>query len=207
MRKHCTKDPERCSSESRMECSAGNLEDCLIKYCSPTLASLKTANLFNMRFPDRDGLLRAIDEARALIEEKGIRIEILSVRGNTALIYVYRLSHLERDLKACGAARVLKCCGYSDTSVPAAIEHLKERIRSQRDFPHEIGLFLGYPPADVCGFIENHGRNYICCGAWKVYCDECAAITKFEKYDKCKRLYARLFGEGIRTIRQLTVAA
>ncbi len=37
------------------------------------------------------------------------------------------------------------------------------------EFPHEIGLFLGYPLTDVEGFIRNHGRNYLLCGMWKVY--------------------------------------
>ena len=26
------------------------------------------------------------------------------------------------------------------------------------EFPHEVGLFLGYPPEDVRGFIENHAK-------------------------------------------------
>jgi hypothetical protein len=37
------------------------------------------------------------------------------------------------------------------------------------EFPHEIGIFLGYPLADVEGFIQYHGKNYILCGMWKVY--------------------------------------
>ena len=37
------------------------------------------------------------------------------------------------------------------------------------DFPHEIGLLLGYPPEDVSGFIENGGKNFLCSGYWKVY--------------------------------------
>ena len=62
--------------------------------------------------------------------------------------------------------------GYTDTSVDGAIEWLRMRLASGDGFPHEIGLFLGYPVEDVLGFIENAGQNCKCCGCWKVYCNE-----------------------------------
>lgn len=40
------------------------------------------------------------------------------------------------------------------------------------EFPHEVGLFLGYPPEDVEGFIENKARSCKITGYWKVYSDE-----------------------------------
>ena len=51
-------------------------------------------------------------------------------------------------------------------------------------FPHEIGIFLGYPLADVAGFIRNKGRNCKCIGTWKVYGDA------FEKDSKPKPYWA-----------------
>ena len=49
------------------------------------------------------------------------------------------------------------------------------RLRRESDFPHEVGLFLGYPPRDVEGFIREKARRAKCTGAWKVYGDEEAA--------------------------------
>lgn len=43
------------------------------------------------------------------------------------------------------------------------LERLSGRISASEDFPHEIGLFLGYPVDDVTGFIQNKGRNYLLC--------------------------------------------
>ena len=37
------------------------------------------------------------------------------------------------------------------------------------DFPHEIGVFLGYPLEDVVGFIRHRGKCFTCCGCWKSY--------------------------------------
>ena len=73
-------------------------------------------------------------------------------------------------------------------------------------FPHEVGLFLGYPLDDVTGFIEQKGKNYKCCGIWKVYGNEKQTQMLFRKLKKCSEIYRRLFADG-RSILQLTVAA
>lgn len=96
--------------------------------------------------------------------------------------------------------------GYTDTGVDGAIERLRMRLASGDGFPHEIGLFLGYPVEDVLGFIENAGQNCKCCGCWKVYCNECEAVRTFARYKKCRDIYKRLWQEG-RSVLQLTVAA
>ncbi len=80
-----------------------------------------------------------------------------------------------------------------------------ERMRGREDFPHEIGLFLGYPPEDVYGFI--HARlGAKCCGCWKVYGDVDAARRTFAKYRKCTKVYLRCRAEG-RGMGRLAVSA
>ena len=69
--------------------------------------------------------------------------------------------------------------GYDSTEPEKAIEKLKMRLNETTEFPHEIGLFLGYPVGDVVGFIKNKGKNFKCCGCWKVYCDQCEAERRF----------------------------
>ena len=73
------------------------------------------------------------------------------------------------------------------------------------DFPHEVGLFLSYPPQDVRGFIENHAVNYKCAGLWKVYGDEALARRLFDKFRKCTDIYCALWRAGS-GIDQLAVA-
>ena len=82
---------------------------------------------------------------------------------------------------------------------------LARKIRSEAEFPHEIGLFLGYPPEDVCGFMENRACNCKCIGCWKVYGDEAAAKKKFAQYKKCTRIYQDQWAKGT-DIERLTVA-
>ena len=71
------------------------------------------------------------------------------------------------------------------------------------EFPHEVGLFLSYPPEDVKGFLEH--RPCKCVGCWKVYENEEAARKTFAKYKACTRVYCRQLASGI-DIERLTVA-
>lgn len=86
------------------------------------------------------------------------------------------------------------------------IEVLRSRMNSAPLFPHEIGVFLGYPLYDVIGFIKNEGKYACCCGYWKVYGEQDAAERCFQRFNKCTRIYKRLFDSG-KTVLHLTVAA
>ena len=73
----------------------------------------------------------------------------------------------------------MKCHGYENTDIDLCLEVLGGKLAKSDLFPHEIGLFLGYPLGDVIGFIDNGGKNSRCTGCWKVYCNECEAMRTF----------------------------
>jgi hypothetical protein len=109
------------------------------------------------------------------------------------------------DLKDQLAEALLADAGYSGKSSEQCVAYLAKRFRSGGEFPHEVGLFLSYPPQDVRGFIENHAVNYKCAGLWKVYGDEALARRLFEKFRKCTDIYCALWRAGS-GIDQLAVA-
>jgi len=76
---------------------------------------------------------------------------------------------------------------------------------TNREFPHEIGLFLGYPVEDVRGFIEQRGKDCKLSGYWKVYGDEQAARRLFHQFDRCRDT-ARGYIERGMTILELFAA-
>lgn len=182
------------------------LEKNLIEYCSPTLASIKTANLFNYSFETEEELKKQLWELNNRLGKKGIFLKLLYKNEKKALIYVYRKSQLQTDLKQPGVGRFLEKYGYEHLEVNYTIERLESRLAQKGTFPHEIGIFLGYPLGDVIGFINNNGKNCKCLGCWKVYCNECEAVKKFARFQKCRAVYAHLWKNG-RTVWQLTVAA
>ena len=84
------------------------LERQLIEYCSPTLASIKTANMFTCSFEKEEILWESVDDWNRQLAEKGIFLSVMRIRGTMALIYVCRFSSLARDMKQPGAAEFLR---------------------------------------------------------------------------------------------------
>ena len=181
-------------------------DDHLIRHCAPTLAGIKTGSLFTCPFVSRQSVLDSIRQMNKRLQSKGLRIIPLRFSDDKALIYLYRPKRLSADLNDSAAAQLLQRQGYNTGTCEKCIVQLVRRLRQQKEFPHEIGLFLGYPVADVYGFIENNACNCKCVGCWKVYGDAAQAERRFAQYRKCHCVYQRLWDEG-RSVLQLTVAA
>ena len=182
------------------------LEKYMIEQGAPTLASLKTGTLFCVDTQETRELLRQIGQWDRRLSGKGISITLLRYNGRRALVYMYRRSQLERDLTSEGAAELLARCGYASAEPEYALSRLRERVCEGAEFPHEIGLFLGYPLCDVLGYIKNRGRNSKLTGWWQVYGDEQSAARQFERFRRCRDIYTRLWSRG-KTVQQLTVCA
>lgn len=164
----------------------------LVKYCSPVLAGIKTANMFTF-FDELSNILNIIESYNNIFNSFGIFFFILNSCEKSSLIYVYRPDKLAYDLKQNKVYEFMSSYGYDVENIDACIEILSSKIKNQKDFPHEIGLFLSYPIYDVLGFIENKGSNFICCGCWKVYYNEENAKRIFYKYKKCTNIFCKRF--------------
>lgn len=180
-------------------------EELLIKHGAPTLAGMKTGNLFSCAFSGSDEMRRCLRTWNRAIVGKGLRSLPLGRQNGRVLIYVYRVSWLERDLRGKDARRLLTKLGYPCHDTQSCIHRLICKLREDASFPHEIGLFLGYPPEDVSGFIENGARGFKCAGCWKVYGDEETARALFLRYRRCTEAYCAQYAKGV-TIDRLTVA-
>ncbi|MGN0550940.1 MAG: DUF3793 family protein [Acutalibacteraceae bacterium] len=179
-------------------------ENKLIKYCSPTLAGLKTANLYTERFDNTAQLNDYIYIWNKRLNCKGVSLDALRVKNNSALIYVCRKQRLNADLQKQGVCEFLREFGYdSALTAEKTIQNLKRRLMCNKNFPHEIGLFLGYPLCDVKAFIENKGKNSKFNGVWKVYSDVQQARRTFEGFKKCRNIYAEQYKTG-KSVVQLT---
>ena len=167
----------------------------IIRYCSPTLAGLKTASLFTTHCKDYTQLCGQIRRINEKIRKFGLRLILLSMRNERALIYIYRESALAKDILRSLSRRILEGLGYKPEDVSCSVSRLSRRIRENDTFPNEIGFFLGYPETDVICFME--GRNdYVCAGEWKAYSHEDEARTIFSQYKKCTELYIRRLENG-----------
>jgi len=181
-------------------------EEMILSHCAPTLARIKTANLFTYQVENREQLTSALRQFNRRFVKKGLRFLSLRYKDGRALIYVYRPSLLSEDLKHSYARKLLGELGYIPQSESLSVNRLISRFNEAEGFPHEIGLFLGYPPDDVKGFIEEGSRGYKCKGYWKVYSDEENAIKLFEKYRHCTSVYKEKWLQGS-SLEKLIVSA
>ena len=180
-------------------------ESFIIEQCAPTLAGIKTGNLFTSPYDTKDEVRARVRELNRLLVPKGLCILPLRYSDRRVLLYLYSPSRLRHDLSDELAAELLRGAGYADTGLESCLVRLINRLRDGGDFPHEIGLFLSYPPEDVQGFIDNKARDFKCAGLWKVYGDEARAQALFAQYRECTRQYCALYQAGS-PLSQLAVA-
>ena len=180
-------------------------EDLIVRHCAPTLAGLKTGNMFRASFADEGELDAELERLNLILTDKGLRITALRIDcqvncgkcGIRALMYIYRPGQLQSDLDEEEAKAILSAFGYEDGDHEICIRRLTDRSCECEEFPHEVGLFLGYPPEDVKGFIELGGRQSKASGYWKVYGDVDRAQKQFERFSKCTGVYLKCLERGL----------
>lgn len=179
-------------------------DEMVIRHCAPTLASIKTGSLFSCPFEGEGRMGESIRSLNRRLRGKGLRVLPMRCRGGRCLVYVYRPAQLARDLSDARAQGILRACGYPGEGTDRCVRRLIERLHTCEAFPHEIGLFLGYPPEDVEGFMTRR-QEAKCVGCWKVYGDVAAAKRLFERYARCTDAYLRRHAQGT-DIERLAVA-
>lgn len=122
-----------------------------------------------------------------------LNLMILRKSENGLLVFVFEKEKLEKTISNETIRTLLSDRGYPiGASVFAFLDYLKKQVEKTY-FPHEIGLFLGYPVDDVLGFVKHKGKNYKLCGYWKVYGDVERAKLCFRQYDKCRECLKAIF--------------
>lgn len=176
----------------------------VILHSAPTLAGLKTGNLFSFESVSREEAFREIRTLNRMLRQKGLRAVPIKQKGRWTLLYLYRPQYLEKDLHHPLAIKILKDRGYSCVSSNHCLIELILCFAKGREFPHEIGLFLGYPPEDVLAFIKNPCDGVQCTGCWKAFKNQEKAQETFQKFQRCTKIYQKAYKEG-KTLTDLAV--
>lgn len=171
-------------------------EEIIVRHGAPTLAGLKTGSLFSCPFAGEKAMQRCLRCWNHALAPKGLRAMPLRWQNGRALVYLYRPARLARDLQHPQARALLAPRGYCCEEPARCLARLMQRLRTQEEFPHEIGLFLSYPPEDVAGFIESPRCGFKCIGCWKVYGDARAARKTFGRYRRCTEIYCARYARG-----------
>lgn len=172
-----------------------NFEAALAKQCAPTLAGIKPASLFCWT-----GIQQAdFPYWRDVLAPYGMEVRVLKAcpADGSCLVYLFREAWLREILSNPPVRAFLRRLGYPDADCGALLAHLSRRLRFREEFPHEIGVFLGYPLEDVTGFMKHHGQNYTYCGCWKVYGNPAEAKRRFAAYHRCTAFYCAQIHAGV----------
>ena len=140
-----------------MEDTLRDFECTLAFHGAPSLAGIKPADLIAWGSP-QVCMGTLLEDYRRQLSRCGIQLRLLCSCRPRCLILVYRPERLAAQLAHPQVQSLLAREGYPvDRGLEEMLDTLQLRLTCG-GFPHEIGLFLGYPPEDVEGFRLHQGR-------------------------------------------------
>lgn len=170
----------------------------LANHCASTLVGVKAACLVSCCRLSPEEVSVSVEVYNAALNRSGLLFRIYHNALGFPLLFVYRPTLLWQRLRNPSAATILTGAGYPlDLGLKHCLDRLEEELASEEGFPHEIGLFLDYPPDDVAGYLLHEGRNCKACGYWKVYSDVDRARRLFQLYDVCRGALCAQLDQGI----------
>jgi hypothetical protein len=166
-----------------------HLAELLAIHSSPAICGLKTSNLICIDYDE--SIYREIEELNNLYPK--LRFYVLKRSKTKVLILVYRKNVFNRLMNKTLYIEYLNTFGYNTSSIESMLNNLKKRLKGD-NFPHEIGVFLGYDLDDIKSFIS--GEECIYVGYWKVYSNLEEKKKIFDKYTRCKNIVLNLINKG-----------
>lgn len=171
-----------------------NINTKLAIQCAPVIAGLKISNLIVVNN-------RYVSIMAKMFKGTGIKVFVLCKKGEISSVLLYRPKMVEAYLNSVDVSLLLAELGYKGLNLHSFLYKLRRSytnyIKGKKgEFPHELGLALGYPPHDVRGFIANKGKNFEYCGYWKVYGNKSDALEYFKILDMVREHAIRLLGQS-----------
>ncbi len=169
--------------------------------CAPVIAGIKISNLLTIN-------TKKLRELSKILKKTNLSFRVIYPGRERLVILVYKEEELKKYLESESVKTFISEIGYKTSDIsgilPIFVRRYIRYMELRQDFPHELGLLLGYPVEDVEGFIRHNGKNYLHSGYWKVYKDVEAKIKLFKNYEKVQTEIVRLLYEGLDIISIIT---
>ncbi|MDO4553757.1 MAG: DUF3793 family protein [Lachnospiraceae bacterium] len=160
--------------------------------CAPVLFGVKPSNLLILEEQE-------VEKIRPIMLWAGTHFYRFLKQGKREIWFVYRPETMRYLLGSKDVKAFLKEYGYKESALIPVLKkagaRYKEYLARKEDFPHELGVLLGYPVADVRGFIDHEGQDYLYSGYWKVYENPESARRTFAIYEEAKKRMLLLLKE------------
>lgn len=163
----------------------------LIELLGATLAGVKPAEILTLAL----GADKAKDWEESyscLSQHKELKLKQIRFIRNNKQIFFYHISALKKTLEQPMHLRFLREFGYPENySLEGYVDHLWDRFTG-KSFPHEIGIFLGYPLKDVMGFMGHPTLKLNKTKAWKVYGDAKLSDLRYQNFRQARGEVSRI---------------
>lgn len=170
-----------------------DIETQIALHCAPLIAGLKLSNLLMIQNKD-------LDRTTSLLKRAGISYFMVAVTNGKAAVLLFDRHQLEIYLQEEKVWQIFRDMGYQDNAIGKVLYAFRQRYEGyllrDQEFPHEMGLLLGYPVEDVEGFILNEGENCLYIGYWKVYGNLSEKLALFRQFEKARNVLLRLLSDG-----------
>ncbi|GAB6098717.1 DUF3793 family protein [Halanaerocella petrolearia] len=154
----------------------------------PTLLGIKPAELRNIPLLDDSGEDCWLRCKEIVLSSNQIRLmELRELSGKIQVLFYHPLA-LDRQLSKSYNLCFLQQLDYPRTYTLAGyLNYLLIRIQKS-EFPHEIGIFLGYPLKDVLGFTGYLDLKRTGKGSWKFYGNRTVSAICQNKFRLAQRV-------------------
>ncbi len=161
--------------------------------CAPLLTGIKISNLLIVEKKKRAAVIR-------LFKNTPISYYVLFESEDKITFFLYIESKLMEYLATKEVKEAMQFLGYENRTLAEIFEDVAVMyagyMTKQGEFPHELGLLLGYPAEDVMGFIKHQGKNFLYSGYWKVYGNLAQALEMFQQYNEAKENVIKMIATG-----------
>ncbi|MDO0822738.1 DUF3793 family protein [Desulfosporosinus nitroreducens] len=161
----------------------------LVESLAPLVLGIKPSVLLNVSLANEVEWIKFV---KLFTQQKALQIKkIRELNGRLQVIF-YQREKLDFVLRQKPVQEFLMTMNYpKQYSLDAYLSLLKHRIISLK-FPHEVGVFLGYPLKDVLGFMGLLPLPYKRTQGWRIYGDELPSNEVYEKYRQARSIMRKL---------------
>ncbi|WP_018247542.1 DUF3793 family protein [Orenia marismortui] len=180
----------RANLKNSVVCNKNYLKS-LLEYIGATIMGVKPSELRNVMICNCGDCeyWKYCKKTILSYEEIGIlELKSLNNKRRKKVIF-YHQSSLNDYLQQKNNLKFLQGLGYpKEYNLELYLKHLKRRLESDK-FPHEIGIFFGYPLKDVLafmGYLDLEPSGY---GEWKFYGNDRISKLQQKRFDQARKKF------------------
>lgn len=143
----------------------------ILELLGPVILGSKPSEILNISSKDKEKNIKIKDIELFFNNCSRISYEIIHKGNGSIRVLFINKEALQLKLENKKCLNFLKFIGYpTNYNLDQYINVLMDKLKEE-DFPHEIGIFLGYPLKDVVGFMGYGKYEFYKTKYWKIYGD------------------------------------